>query len=120
MSGAMTSGRQAIMVKTDLKRASELIGQTGPLYQAAAKMLDEFEKIRQPLEVIVGSNQNPNCGGDRKMSVEQWECLCNVENSLVKFAQDYSRGMTDLRRAPSKPFMDDAPPRGFSNDDIPF
>lgn len=59
----------------------------------------KLQAVAEILDAIVGANQNPGCGGDGSMSVQQWEHLRNLRDMLQKVPLEINAIVRDTNRA---------------------
>jgi hypothetical protein len=73
--------------------AKERLGVNTDLEVAVASVMcitntQQFTDTVDLLKDVIDSNQNPGCGGDGSMSVEQWILLRDIERSLKQLRLD--------------------------------
>ena len=87
-------------------------------------LIDSLQTTKFDLKKVkdlIGRNQNPNCGGDGTMSLEQWEAARKVENTVEKL----QRALNKFVGASTSPKIREGRPDRpfdslFGEDDIPF
>lgn len=80
---------------TDVEKATSVVAEIEPI---AAQL----EQYAATLAGIASRNQNPGCGGDRKMSGDQWVGIYE----LARRIRGIEMLIRDFREAPKRPFLD--------------